>query len=510
MIQRRPSRRRIARRIAGAVACALMLSAAAMSPLHASTSPLHTTATSPSHPTATVDRTRNVYHPRPGLTLTTVHYKGPTEVRVLKFAPKPGDTGMTVSQSPSGPVISSHATPSSIAANIGAIAAVNGDFAHQGEPAHFNAIDGDVRTSGIMTGSGFAITQDEKFAWAQHPDISMTATSSNATSFVINHWNGDDQDGPGGPVGDEINAYTKAGGIKQAPDGDTCAIRLINPTMRRWADDAKTALTRTWDVGQKVCQHDALSLGSDPGNVVLNSRQTGLGADALNALPSNGTVTISWGLTGWPGIIEAVGGQPMIVRAGVNVGPPQSTGSSYFFKPNPRTAIGITKACADNDITTQCHVIYMVVDGRDPSWSLGMTLKREGEEMLKYGAWYAINIDGGGGSSMWLKDKGPWCITDTNGGCLVSRPSDGTERATLTAMMVLQGPDPNEPPIGDPARISAWTYPLGLPDDTSQNWDLLSLTDPGSTGGLLDALAEAGRLPAGLRPSLRVYRRAVS
>ena len=77
-------------------------------------------------------------------------------------------------------------------------------------------------------------------------------------------------------------------------------------------------------------------------------------------------------------------------------------------------------------------------------------------------------------------------------------------------MMVLQGPDPNEPPIGDPARISAWRYPLGLPDDTSQNWDLLALTDPGSTGGLLDAMAEAGTLPAGLRPSLRVYRRAVS
>lgn len=148
----------------------------------------------------------------------------------------------------------------------------------------------------------------------------------------------------------------------------------------------------------------------------------------------------------------------------------------------------------------------MVVDGRQTGWSMGMTLKALGDEMLKYGAYFAVNIDGGGGTSMWLTDKGPWCITDTNGGCLVDKPSDGQERATLTAMLVLQGRDANEPPIGTVARTSIWNTGFGVPDDDSADWGLLSLTDPGSTGGLLDALSEQGQLPDGFGRYLRTYR----
>jgi hypothetical protein len=477
--------------MAGLAGAALLAGAIAPSAVHASVEPRVS---------------KRIFHPRTGLTLTLAHYAdGPVEVRVLEFTPKPKKSGYTVEPGITGPVITSHATPSSIAADQGAVAAINGDFALDGEPAHFNAVDGDIRTSGIMEGSGFAISKDEKFAWAARPDQIIAADASNGTSFRVDHWNGDDRNGPGGPVLGEITAYTKAGGTKQQPDVDTCAVRLINPGPRSWTNADRTAVQRTWQIGQRVCQHDALAIGSDPGNVVLNSRLTGVGADSLNALPVNGTLTISWRIAGWPGVIEAVGGQPVIVDAGVNVGPRPGTGSSYFYKDNPRTAIGITQGCSDTDTTTVCHVIYMTVDGRQTGWSIGMDLHELGDEMLKYGAYYAVNIDGGGGTSMWLADRGPWCITDTNGGCLVSKPSDGTERATLTAMLVLQGRDANEPPIGSAPR-TVWSSPLGLPDDTSQNWDLLALQDPGSTGGLLDSMASDGTLPAGLRPYVRVYR----
>ena len=459
--------------------------------------------------TVVAARAKQVWHPRAGLTLTAVRYAdGPVEIRVLEFSPKPKQSGYTVEPGINGPVITSHATPSSIASSVGGVAAINGDFALDGQPAHFNAVDGDIRTSGIMNGSGFAISKDEKFAWADHSDPVISAEASDGTSFRIDHWNADDRNGPGGPVLGEITAYTKDGGTRQSPDVDTCSVRLINPTGRRWSNAAKTALSRTWNVGQKVCQHDPLSIGSETGNVVLNARQTGVGADALKALPVNGTVTVSWRLAGWSGVIDAVGGQPVVVDRGVNVGPPPTTGSSYFYKPNPRTAIGITEGCSDQDTGTVCRVIYMVVDGRTAGWSVGMTLKALGDEMLKFGAYYAVNIDGGGGTSMWLANKGPWCISDTNGGCLVDKPADGHERATLTAMLVLQGRDVNEPPIGTASRTtsSVWESGLGFPDDDSADWEQLSLTDPGSTGGLLDAMAEQGELPTGLRSFLRVYR----
>jgi hypothetical protein len=453
-----------------------------------------------------VGRAAHTFHPRRGLTLTTVHYAdGPVEVRVLQFTPKPKSLGYTVEPGISGPVITTHTTPSTLGSELGAVAAMNGDFSVNGQPAHFNAVDGDVRTSGLINGSGFAISRNEKFAWTGHTHPSITADPSTGGSFLIDHWNGDDKDGPGGPLLGEITAYTKDGGIKQNPDEDACAVRLIDPGPRFWSDASRTAFSRTWEIGDRVCQHDRLVVGSDPGNVVLDSHLTGVGADALNALPLDGTLTISWQLEGWPGILDVIGGQPAIVKDVVNVGPPQTTGSSYFYKDNPRSAIGITEGCSDDDTTTACGVIYMVVDGRREGWSIGMNLKELGEEMLKFGAYNATNIDGGGSSALWLNDKGPWCITDVNGGCLTTKPSDGAERATLTSMLVLQGRDLNEPPVNETPRTSVWDT-WTLTNDTTVDWDALALSDPASTGGLLDALDERGRLPAQLRPLLREYR----
>ena len=78
---------------------------------------------------------------------------------------------------------------------------------------------------------------------------------------------------------------------------------------------------------------------------------------------------------------------------------------------------------------------------------------------------------------------------------------------TPTSILALQGRDVNEPPIGDPARIAVGQAP-SIPNDDSRDWNLLTLTDPGSTGGLLDAAAEAGTLPSALRSDLRTYRAA--
>jgi hypothetical protein len=473
--------------IASALVCSAILAVSAGSDVQASVAPRVT---------------RHTYHPRPGLTLTTVRYgAGPVQVRVLEFTPKPKKSGYTIEPGAPGAVITNHAKPSTMAANQGAIAAINGDFGVDGQPAHFNAVDADVRTSGLLKGSGFAITRDEDFAWAQHTDPVLALDASDGDTFKIDSLNA------GQPNNASVAAFTKDGGGQQSPGTDMCSVRLLDPTARVWTTAARTAISRTYTVGQKACQHDALTVGSEPGTIVLTGRRDTGGADLVNGLPNSGTVTISWKITGWPGIVEAIGGQPVVVDAGKNVGPPPTTGSSYFYKDNPRTSIGITKGCTDADTGTVCHVIYMTVDGRQDGWSVGMTLKELGNEMLKYDAYYAVNLDGGGGTTMWLTDRGPWCITGTNGGCLVNKPSDAVgERATLSAMLVLKGRDADEPSIGPAARTSAWDSPFGVADDTSQDWDALALQDPGSTGGLLDAMAEQGTLPPSLRAYVREYR----
>ena len=182
--------------------------------------------------TTTVARVRHTYHPRAGLTLTSLRYTDPdVQVRVLEFSPGPGSDGYTVDVGVGGPEITSRATPSSIGAAVDAAAAINGDFSLAAQPAHFNAVDSDIRTDGLMKGSGFAISKDERFAWAGHPTPEIVAVASTGPSFSIDQWNGDDRSTASGPVGAEITAYTKAGGWEK-PSEDSCAVRT---TVWSWA-----------------------------------------------------------------------------------------------------------------------------------------------------------------------------------------------------------------------------------------------------------------------------------
>ncbi len=91
-------------------------------------------------------------------------------------------------------------------------------------------------------------------------------------------------------------------------------------------------------------------------------------------------------------IKEAVGGSARLVRDGVVV--PQADTSI-----EPRTAIGISE---EKD-----KVFIMVIDGRNFSYSNGMTFTELGQIMQALGAYDAINLDGGGSSAFFIRqDEG--------------------------------------------------------------------------------------------------------
>ena len=62
------------------------------------------------------------------------------------------------------------------------------------------------------------------------------------------------------------------------------------------------------------------------------------------------------------------------------------------YRPNPRTAIALDKS--------QCQLMLFVVDGRQPNYSEGMTLPELARIVLKYGGYTALNLDGGGSSTL--------------------------------------------------------------------------------------------------------------
>ena len=84
---------------------------------------------------------------------------------------------------------------------------------------------------------------------------------------------------------------------------------------------------------------------------------------------------------------------------------------------HPRTCVGLTNE----------SIIFMTVDGRSET-AAGMNLSEVQYYMLKLGCLDAINLDGGGSTSMWTLEKG-----------LVNKPSDKTgERPVANALLILK------------------------------------------------------------------------
>jgi hypothetical protein len=117
-----------------------------------------------------------------------------------------------------------------------------------------------------------------------------------------------------------------------------------------------------------------------------------------------------------------------------------------------------------------------------------MTLIGFAGYMKSLGATYALNLDGGGSTTMWVDGKG-----------VVNDPSDSSgERYVTNAILVLPGADAKEPaPLAplflDPSALAAAAQASSL-----------EATDPASTGGLMDAIAN-GDLggPTSLPPTLQ-------
>lgn len=81
----------------------------------------------------------------------------------------------------------------------------------------------------------------------------------------------------------------------------------------------------------------------------------------------------------------------------------------------PRTAVGVID---DN------HLVFVVVDGRDPGYSAGVTLPGLAAIMQDLGAATAYNLDGGGSSTMYFN------------GTVINQPSNGGERETSDILYV--------------------------------------------------------------------------
>lgn len=111
---------------------------------------------------------------------------------------------------------------------------------------------------------------------------------------------------------------------------------------------------------------------------------------------------------------NAISGAPLLIKDGKIVPKLDNT------KRHPRTLVGFAGT----------KVVLAVVDGRQPTLSIGMSYQEEAELMQRLGCTDALNLDGGGSTTMWFDGK------------VVNSPSAGALRPVGNALVLLRRPSP--------------------------------------------------------------------
>lgn len=132
-------------------------------------------------------------------------------------------------------------------------------------------------------------------------------------------------------------------------------------------------------------------------------------------------------------LYNAIAGTGLVVHNGKVVAP---TGSRFADSRPPRTAVAVT---------SQGRLLLMTVDGRQPGFSEGMSLQELGQFLAAHGAVDALNLDGGGSTTMVVADPHPR---------IINFPSDrksngeaGQARAVGTSLAVFAKPNPRYKPL---------------------------------------------------------------
>src|SRR5882757_3854945 len=159
-------------------------------------------------------------------------------------------------------------------------------------------------------------------------------------------------------------------------------------------------------------QKTVLGLAVSDGNTVSAPDGTpGQNASLLIDQKNHASIAETADTTDISNVFNAVTGSGIIVQDGLNVGGDTPFGDGA--DPNPRTSVGLSKDAR--------YLYVVVIDGRQPGYSVGTTSTETADLMIGFGAYTAINLDGGGSTDL-VEDNGH------SGATIVNKPSGGAER----------------------------------------------------------------------------------
>ncbi len=230
------------------------------------------------------------------------------------------------------------------------------------------------------------------------------------------------------PPKDGLCLFTPAfGDSTRTPEGTVEVIASANLPLR-----PNTPLTLTIqqvsDAGNAAIPKDgAVLVAAGQRADFFRQRQTGEQVEVIvNLTPLDAAFDprdIQW----------AIAGGPRLLRDGQVSIEWQQEGMSLSFvqTKHPRTAVGLKDDA----------LLWVIVDGRQPGYSEGMSLEELAEFLRSAGCKDALNLDGGGSSTLFVR------------GSVVNRPSDGRERPIANALLLfnLFPPQP---------LVRIWTTPV--------------------------------------------------
>jgi exopolysaccharide biosynthesis protein len=287
------------------------------------------------------------------------------------------------------------------------IAAVNGDFYHSSPKAYY----GDPQGLQISDGELISGPTDHPCFWTDasgkphtavvQPLFRVTWPGGSTTPFGLN------EDRPG----DGAVLYTPTMGPSTGTKSGGREIVLEAANKQAWLPLRVGVKLQ----GKVIEIRDAGDTPLKPGTMVI-SLGPQLLVDAPILKPGD-VVQISTATTpDLAGSETAIGGGPRLVADGKVVEGWKSPNQRH-----PRTAIGW------NDQ----YLFLVLVDGRQPGLSVGMSYIELAAYFQKIGCTHALNLDGGGSASMWAF------------GQVVSNPSEGKERPVANGLVLVKKPKKN-------------------------------------------------------------------
>ena len=418
----------------------------------------------------------------PGVTYSrqvqfTAH--GPVVIHVI-VAPKPGGLYSLRPILSNGSIVGRERVTSmeKDVSDSATVAGVNGDF--------FNWKDG--HPTGILMQNGVLQSQP----YRSRSSIGVAAATGKLTVgrvALYGYWKGLGQRRPltglnQPPRGDGTSLFTPVWGAR-TPALAGAAEAVLKPFPPATVDgDLTGTVTAQTSGGNTPIPRDGAVL-------VAHGSQA---AKLISEAPPPAGITVhmvlrpDWTATG---ITDALGGGPVVVRNGRAV---YTAGEDFLPSQvaprDPRTGVGQRR---------DGKIVLVVVDGRQPGYSVGLTNFELAQALTRFGAVTGSALDSGGSSTMAFDGK------------LLNRPSDRSERAVAETLAVtysgVYAPAPALPvisPNGDGIdERQALSYKVVRPSTVTA-----SIVEPDGT----TAYTESGaRLPGVYKvtwPGSRTKRRA--